>query len=393
MSDNSWANIATRSSRAALATLLAIALSNSCALPEVTGVPITETAATGAQPAAESGTLVDEPNGVAEAPAGPAADGQDASAAGQQGTGNAPPREGGRSGDAGEVAQQQPASTATAGTNAANGGATGATAGASGADDSSASVPTTPATDPEAMRGCSPASNPDTDGSFVPAHVENAGPDGKSWVYFPQQLGKDGARHAVLVFAPQAGAGPSSYLTHLNRLASHGFVTITQPTSDDGSAEKAAIDWLSAENATSSSQFFGKLDLERIAAGGHSKGSLTTFKIASDPRIRLFVFICGGSGSGTTGAMSIQEYTLLLGGADDTSATPNFEADFAAIDGPTFFITKDATGLTDCAKNNLEPWVAFMRWRFCAGPGGGFTNNETARYCTAPWTCKMSSRI
>lgn len=387
-----WVGSAARSLGAVLLLLLAIALNDSCVLPEVsepaaTADAVAQTEAGSSVSPESSAAPTSKPPGVANEPAIQAA----ASTAGQSASNDVAGRQSAASAGVGGTAEHQTSSASSASASAAMGGASG-TAGSAGTK--SQPSPTVPSASSGGLRGCSPDAMPDSDGSFVPTHIENTGPDGQSWVYFPQELGKDGARHAALVFAPSSGLGPNSYLMHLNRLASHGFVTITQPTSDDGAAERAAIDWLSAENASAASQFYGKLDLERLAAGGHSKGSLTTFQIASDPRIRLFVLICGGSGSGMTGAMNIQEYTLLLGGADDTAATPNFEADFAALNGPGFFMTKSATGLTDCAKNNLEPWVAFMRWRFCYDTdlSGGFLNFD-GKYCTAPWTCKISNRI
>lgn len=236
---------------------------------------------------------------------------------------------------------------------------------------------------------CEPATSVDMDGPYTPTHIENGGASGSSWVYYPEELGRNGILHPVFNWGPGAGTGPSNYLDHLNRLASHGFVVISQPSSGAGDTEIAALDWLLAENDRSGSTFYQKLDPDRVGAGGHSLGALTTMAMASDPRLNLYVLVCGGcmTGNGGCGAADIHGPTVILGGDTDTG-TPNFEGDYDEITSPVVFVTKDGTGHVPCARNNLSPWVAFMRWHFCGEDQWRPKFFDGGEYCATPWECK-----
>jgi hypothetical protein len=243
-----------------------------------------------------------------------------------------------------------------------------------------------------AAGSCVPASSVDADGPFTPKRMENVGPSRGSWVFYPEELGKDGMLHPVFTWGPGAGTGPMQYTDHLNRLASHGFVVISQRSSGRGDTEKAALDWLLAENEKPGSTFYQKLDPKRVGAGGHSLGSLTTMAMASDPRLSLYVLVCGGcmSGRGGCGAADIHGPTVILGGDTDTG-TPNYEGDYKEIQSPVVFLTKDNTGHIACARNNLSPWVAFMRWQFCGEEELRPKFFQGGEYCTKPWECKSKN--
>jgi len=236
---------------------------------------------------------------------------------------------------------------------------------------------------------CEPATSVDEDGPFTPTRIENGGERGTSWVFYPEELGKNGMLHPVFNWGPGAGTAPSNYVDHLNRLASHGFVVISQPSSGNGNTEKASLDWILAENDRADSTFYQKLDPSKVGAGGHSLGALTTMAMASDPRLNLYVLVCGGcmSGRGGCGAADIHGPTVILGGDTDTG-TPNFEGDYDEITSPVVFVTKDDTGHIPCARNNLAPWVAFMRWQFCGEEQWKPDFFDGGEYCQNPWECK-----
>jgi len=237
---------------------------------------------------------------------------------------------------------------------------------------------------------CDPTMDPNADGPYKPTHVERQGPNQRAWVFHPMELGKNGQKHPIFVWGPGAGTGPSNYTDHLNRIASHGFVVISQPSSGDGSTEKPALDWLIKQNETEGSPFKGKLDPERVGMGGHSMGSLTTMAMADDPRLKTYVLVCGGcmSGRGGCGAADIHGPTVILGGDTDIG-TPNYEGDYAEIKTPVVFLTKSGTDHIACARNNLSPWVAFLRWQLC-GEEQQWKSRFTmgGEYCKSPWECK-----
>lgn len=199
-------------------------------------------------------------------------------------------------------------------------------------------------------------------GPFTAAIIQNGGPRGTSWVFYPKELGRNGCKHPIFNWGPGAGTGPSQYRDHLSHLASHGFVIISQPSSGNGSTEKPAIEWLLKQNDTSSSPFYQKLDPTKVVMGGHSMGALTTFAMADFKPITHYVLVCGGSFGAPTGAQNIHGPAIILGG-DTDSGTPNFEDDYSVIKTPVIFLVKTGTDHIACARNNMEPWTAWMRWQ------------------------------
>jgi hypothetical protein len=239
---------------------------------------------------------------------------------------------------------------------------------------------------------CEPATSVDEDGPFTPTRIENGGATGGSWVFYPEELGMNGMKHPIFNWGPGAGTQPSNYIDHLNRLASHGFVVISQASSGNGGPEIAALDWMIEQNDVDSSPFYQKLDTTKVGAGGHSLGSLTTMAMAADERLNLYVLVCGGcmSGNGGCGAADIHGPTVILGGDTDIG-TPNYEGDYEEITSPVVFVTKADTGHVPCARNNLAPWVAFMRWQWCGEEQWAPEFNAGGEYCSTPWECKSKN--
>jgi pimeloyl-ACP methyl ester carboxylesterase len=220
-------------------------------------------------------------------------------------------------------------------------------------------------------------------GPWKTAMKASTGPSGSSTLFYPMELGKDGVTHPVFHWGCGAGSQPSQYADHLNQLASQGIVVIANAS---GSMPgKASLDWILAENEKMGSMFYQKLDPKRVGTGGHSLGALETFQYAADPRLAGYVLVCGGTMSGTSKASDIHGPSIYLGGKGE-SGTTNFHAnDWPATKGTSVFITHSTTDHIQCARDNLGPWVAFMRWTFCGEeqwkaefmPGGTF--------CKSPW--------
>jgi hypothetical protein len=328
------------------------------------------------------------------------------------------------SGKAGSGAAGKPAGTGTGGTPGANTGgpqatggtpatggttapptmATGGTPAAgsgTGAAGDSAAAAGTAAAGTTAMPGtgmgggsCGPAVDT-TDREVAPGPWkvkinQSAGPSGGSWVFYPEELGKDGIKHPVFDWGPGAGTGPSNYMDHLSHIASHGIVVISQPSTQSGTD---ALDWILAENDKEGSDFYQKLDPMRVGQGGHSMGSLLAMSESADPRLNLYVLVCGGcmSGRGGCGASDIHGPTVILGGDTDIG-TPNYEGDYEEIMSPVVFLTKSGTDHIACARNNLTPWVAFLRMNWC-GEEAKYKPDfmEGGTYCKDPWECKSKN--
>jgi hypothetical protein len=225
-------------------------------------------------------------------------------------------------------------------------------------------------------------------GPWKPMHVEMTGPSGASWVFYPDGFGKDGLKHPVFNWGPGAFTGPTDYVDHLNLLASHGFVIISQPSTDSG---KQALDWILKQNETTGSMWFGKLDTNRVARGGHSMGALQSMSESDDDRLKLTVLVCGGAGGGG-GAANIDYPSIFLGGKGE-GATANFPADFAEVKALSVFVTRTSTDHIYCARDNMGPWVAFMRWHLCGEDKWKKEFMEGGTYCKAPWEACMSKML
>lgn len=226
-------------------------------------------------------------------------------------------------------------------------------------------------------------------GPFKPMHIENTGPTGASWVFFPENFGKDGMKHPVFLWGPGAGTGPSNYQGYLNLFASYGIVSICQASSNPGTP---ALDWILKENETSGSMFFGKLNPDRVARGGHSMGALLSLSESKDDRLKATVLVCGGAGGG--GGGDGITYPSLFLGATGEAGTNNFKGDYAEVKGPSIFVTAKMSDHVACGRDNMSPWLAFLRWRLCDEEAlwkKEFMAGGT--FCTGKWEACMEKNF
>ncbi|WP_433514672.1 alpha/beta hydrolase family protein [Nonomuraea sp. CA-143628] len=116
----------------------------------------------------------------------------------------------------------------------------------------------------------------------IEAHYKVAGPwavttaDVTGYkLYYPADLGAGGFKHPIITWGNGTGAVPTQYSGLLNQLASWGFAVVasTDTTTGTGSEMIAAAQYLIARNTDSSSVFYGKLDVTKVGAVGHSQGA------------------------------------------------------------------------------------------------------------------------
>jgi len=236
-----------------------------------------------------------------------------------------------------------------------------------------------------------PVSSIETDGPFATTIDMNTGPARSGWVVRPTTLGHNGLKHPVFVWGPGAGATPSSYEFHLRRIASHGFVVYSQVSTSNGSEIRAALDWLVTENSRSASPYYQRLALDRMAAGGHSRGSISTFAVASDSRLKTTIHVAGGSFDGQ-GSRNLRNPAIYICGESDTTATPNCQRDYAATTVPVVFTVMDNVGHIDAARSGLPEIVAWLRWQI-----GGETERRSmfigagCYFCSGMWSTQSKN--
>lgn len=197
-------------------------------------------------------------------------------------------------------------------------------------------------------------------------------------LFYPQELGKDGAKHPILSWGPGAAETAADFSTLLSHLASHGFAVISFDGTPEGQELVTGIDWMLEENKKEGGMFFQKLDETKISAGGHSAGSLATFVIGGDKRLVTTMHISGGTFDPHTDIMNLHAPALFVCGEPGGDgllqgdvANPNCEIDFDNAQVPVFYgITKGAAHMTPTdigdpaiRTHQLGAMVGWLRWQ------------------------------
>ena len=216
-----------------------------------------------------------------------------------------------------------------------------------------------------ASAGAWPAADLGADGPFESMTVMNTGPSDGYMLFHPADLGRDGLKHPIVTWGNGAGSTPGNY-TLLPRLATHGFVVIaSNDTFVTGELLKGGIDWLIAENGRAGSMFEGKLDPDQVAAMGYSLGSLATFDMAADMRIKTTVHISGGSMDKSVVANLHGPAAFYCGNSSDI-AYDGCEGDFEITTVPTIYANFPGGhgGVVGAQSAQIsKATVAWLRWR------------------------------
>jgi hypothetical protein len=354
---------------------LVLGLSHVCACsfdasPQSSGtLPTTGAAGMTAAPVAEAGTVATAGQSptttapIAGARAGSGAAGASVSAAGSGGSA------------AGAAAGAGAAGNGTAGSAAGSGG----TAGGGGAMAAAGA----PAPDMTMTGGLPAIMDPGMPGPFKSKETANVGPMGNYTTFQPEELGKDGIKHPILIWGPGAGAYPDIYKTLLDHVATHGFVVVSYNSTPQGPELNAEIDWIVAESKKETSQYFNKVDTTKIAMGGQSAGSLATFAAAKEDRILTTLHINGGTFDGNVSNLEHPAFFVCgddpnVTGGDGTwmsdLARPNCDADFKNAKVPVWYgvvigsshttvIDQGAMDIDPLKKLYLASTVAWLRYQ------------------------------
>ena len=124
-------------------------------------------------------------------------------------------------------------------------------------------------------------------------------------IFAPQDLAPFGKKNPLPVLVWGNGACTNSPWEHykfLNEIASHGFLVIAtgyipmeekpfRGPMSTSAQQIESIDWAIAQNADKNSPYYGRIDVDHIAAAGMSCGGLQTLDNATDPRLKT-IMIC-----------------------------------------------------------------------------------------------------
>ncbi len=195
-------------------------------------------------------------------------------------------------------------------------------------------------------------------------------------IFRPADLSAFGKKNPLPILVWGNGACTNSPWEHknfLSEIASQGFlvVAIGYMPPEDGSAYRGpmstsdqqieGLDWAIERNADKNSPYYGKLDIENVAAAGMSCGGLQTLVNAPDPRLKA-IMICN-SGSFI----------------DPRTAVPNMpmpeKSDLEKIHTPVMYLLGGPTdiayvnGMDDFSRINHVPAVAV---NYPVGHGGTY---------------------
>ena len=181
-------------------------------------------------------------------------------------------------------------------------------------------------------------------------------------VYRPKDLGGGDMLHAILVWANGGCLEDGTlYGQWLLQAASYGFVALadgipTDPSADpgtngirsggaDGKPQEATIDWIVAENERPCSQYYHKLNVNKIAVSGQSCGGLMSLAAAGDKRVTTAIINNSGLFSPDMSIYSALHAPIayFIGGSSDI-AYSNSEQDYMNINNVPIFDANDPVG-------------------------------------------------
>jgi dienelactone hydrolase len=264
-------------------------------------------------------------------------------------------------------------------------------------------------------------------------------------IYRPRELTLD--EHPVLVWG-EGGCAKNGLMfpEYLTEIASHGFVVIADgppiarpaggpgagagrppgdgpppggggppagggggPPADrftmvNGTALVAAIDWLEAENESRNSRFYGKVDVERVAAMGMSCGGLMSYGASNDPRVATVGIWNSGLFEDERNApvyAGIHGSVIIVTGGESDIAYANGKRDFEVMPArvPVFYGVLPSVGHGGTYnQDNGGPFgvvaVAWLKWQLLgdtSAAGRGYFVGEGCGICKdSSW--QVSSR-
>jgi len=134
-------------------------------------------------------------------------------------------------------------------------------------------------------------------------------------VFYPGCM-PEGEKFPVITWGNGTCAMPEGYGPLLRYVASFGYIVVAANNRAvaGGVPMTLGIDFLFAENDKADSEFYQKIDKEKVGAMGHSQGGGATISAASDARIKAVIIWNGGT--------SASKPFLAVSGDRDLGGTP-----------------------------------------------------------------------
>lgn len=136
-----------------------------------------------------------------------------------------------------------------------------------------------------------------------------------------REISRTGAPYPLVVFSPGFVIGRAQYNGYLERLASHGFVAVSQTSRaetnhaqyrDDTSK---LLDWLISPTGISATRIAGRADKSRIGLAGHSLGGKISLLVAAkDSRVKSIITVDAVDGASAPLARDVVDTIRLPSG-------------------------------------------------------------------------------
>jgi hypothetical protein len=233
---------------------------------------------------------------------------------------------------------------------------TGGTSGtATGGADGGTPDPTTGGVADGGTPGTTSGSRPLSSSRKLPTMMETPGVAPFFHVWRPTDLSAVEGRLPVVVWNNGAcNRNDKGFQPLFDKWAAGGYFVVSL-TSGGGSSmttiadQKALLEWVVAQDSMAGGPYNGKLDLDRITAGGNSCGGITSLGLASmDKRVAAVFVLSGSTAMGSPNKTVINGIKVpvayVIGGTEDI-ARANAEADYAAFaDGLPAMLVKRSSG-------------------------------------------------
>lgn len=134
--------------------------------------------------------------------------------------------------------------------------------------------------------------------AVVPVHAEEGVEmveDGDKRVYYPASIADNGP-YPVIAWANGTGCPTGSYVLLIEEFVKGGYIVVADSTvmSGDGKAQISSIDYIIEKNSDPNSFLYGKVNVDKIGAAGHSQGGRSVTNASkADSRIKAAVNIAG----------------------------------------------------------------------------------------------------
>jgi hypothetical protein len=148
-------------------------------------------------------------------------------------------------------------------------------------------------------------------------------------IYRPADYAALGFKSPIVTWGNGTNATPDMYSTLLSHFASYGFTVIASTLTNTGSGNEidAAAHYLVTQNGTAGSVFQGNLDVNRVAAVGHSQGAGGATRAATNDPALITTLL----------TFSLPN-TTFVGANPDCPTANDCSYNPAALTRPAFFI-------------------------------------------------------